>query len=890
MSDENKKLHDSDPAETQEWLEALDAVVEFNGKDRASFLLSKINASARNLGIDSALGLVTPYRNTLTNDEPYPGDLTIEHRIDAINRWNLVIMVLRGAEKAGSLGGHISSASSISRIYEVGFNHHFQVANKQHDGDLVFLQGHSTEWQYARSFLEGRFNRQKLNRFRQEAEKGGLSSYPHPWLMPDYWQFPTVSMGLGLLQAIYQAHFMKYLDNRDLITQGDRHVWYHSGDGEMEEPESRGALALAARYLLDNLTLVVNCNLQCLDGPVFGNGSIVNEFESMFVGCGWHVIKVIWGRQWDDIFARDTDNLILQRMENMPDGEFQNYGAKEGAYAREHFFNSPALKALVEHLDDRALQSLFRDGMGGHDFVKIHSAFVEARRRKGRPTVILIQSIKGFGLGEAAEGLNIAHNAKKITEAQLKAFRDRWEIPVADKDLKKLPYYLPDKNSDEVNYVKARRQALGGLLPQRRQKTTISLKVPPLKDFSALLAASGDREMSITMSLSRFLSVLMKDKTLGKHVVPIIPDECRTFGLEGMFRQYGIYSPYGQKYTPVDKQQLMYYRQAKDGQVMEEGINEAGAVCAWLAAATAYSHHNVPMIPFYIYYSMFGFQRVGDFIWAGGDMRARGFLIGGTAGRTALSGEGLQHNDGHSHIFSAVVPTCVSYDVTYGYELAVVIREGMRRMIEKQEDIFYYLTVGTENYCHPAMPEGVEADIIKGLYLFKKSKAKNKLNVQLLGSGTILREAEAAAVLLEKNHGVNAGVWSATSFTELRRDGMVCSRWNMLNSNKKAKVSHVEQCLTKAKGPVIAASDYIRSFADQIRQWVPARYVVLGTDGFGRSDTREKLREFHEVDRYFITLAALKALVDEGKLPVAKLTAAMKKYGISANKTDPVTV
>ncbi|MCP4473408.1 MAG: pyruvate dehydrogenase (acetyl-transferring), homodimeric type [Gammaproteobacteria bacterium] len=890
MSD---KRIDSDPIETSEWLEALTAVTEFAGHERAGFILEQLSASAAALGIAPSAehGIAaTPHRNTLVSDIDYPGDMELEQRIDAINRWNVVIMVLRAAAIADSLGGHISTACSISRLYEVGFNHHFRAADDTFAGDLIFFQGHATEINYARGLLEGRFNEEQLNHFRQEVDGKGISSYPHPWLMPDYWQFATVSMGLGILQAIYQAHFMKYLQNRELIARDDRHVWYFSGDGEMDEPESRGALAYAARQQLDNLTLIINCNLQRLDGPVFSNGSIVNELECLFLGCGWRVIKVIHGQKWDNIFQRDSEGLIQARVSGMPDGEAQNYGAKDGAYIRENFFNSEALRALVSDISDEELSTLFRDGLGGHDFSKIHSAYVAARATKDKPTVILAHTVKGFGLGQAAEAQNIAHNAKKVKLDELKVIRERLQIPLTDEDLAQLPFYLPASDSAEVTYIKERRAALGGLLPQRRQQSSRAVEIPPLETFAPLLKSSGDRKISSTMAFARVLNILIKDKMLGKYVVPIIPDECRTFGLEGMFRQYGIYSPLGQTYKPVDHEQLMYYREAKDGQIIEEGINEAGAMCAWMAASTSYSHHDLPMIPFYVYYSMFGFQRVGDFAWASSDMRARGFLIGGTAGRTTLSGEGLQHNDGHSHVLSSVIPNCISYDPTYAYEVAVIIREGLRRMMVEQEDIYYYLTVTNESYSHPEMPQGIEEGIIKGMYLLRGSRSKYHGGVQLLGSGTILREVVKAAEELEKVYGVNADVWSVTSFTELRRQGLAVRRQNMLHPLRKIEKSYVENCLSARKGPVIAASDYIRTYADQIREWVPGDYVTLGTDGFGRSDTREKLREFHEVDHRFIVIAALKALADQGKMAAAKVAAAMKDYGIHGSKPDPATV
>lgn len=890
MLDE-KMPKDSDPIETQEWLEAFADVLEAQGPERARFLINQVANSALQEGLDIAGIANSPHQNTIPVEaQPeYPGDAKLESRIDDINRYNAMTMVVRANKYAAGVGGHISTPFSIARLYEVGLHHHFHAPSHDQEGDLLFFQGHATPINYARSFLEGILSEEQLKNFRQEIEKDGLSSYPHPWLMPEYWQFPTVSMGLSAIQAVYQAHFLKYLHLRGLSDTKNRHVWVFCGDGEMDEPESRGALHLAARRKLDNLIMVINCNLQRLDGPVFGNGSIIREFERIFRGMNWNVIKVLWGSQWDPIFAKDRKGLIEKRMTDMVDGEFQNYGAKDGRFIRENFFNSDELKTLISDLSDDDLFQLFRSGLGGHDFVKIHAAYAKARETKDKPTVILVHTVKGFGLGGAGEGQNIAHNIKKMTAEERCYVRDRFNIPLKDKEVDEFTFYHPGKDSAEVKYLAERRQQLGGHIPNRVAKSA-NMKVPSLDAFAAVMKSSGDREISNTMSFVRCLNILMKDKNIGKHIVPIVPDECRTFGMEGMFRQFGIYTIHGQKYTPVDREQLMYYRQATDGQVMEEGITEGGAMSLWMAAATSYSTNHVPMIPFYIYYSMFGHQRVGDYIWAAGDMRARGFLIGATAGRTTLAGEGLQHTDGHSHVFASVIPNSVAYDTTYGYELAVVMQDGLRRMYQENEDVHYYLTVTNENYCHPEMPKGVEKGIVKGMYLLKASNAKHKHRVQLLGSGTILREVEAAAELLEKDHQVSADVWSATSFNELRRDGLAVRRWNDMHPDKKPKMTHVEDCLEDQKGPVIAATDFIRAYPDQIREWVSARYVTLGTDGFGRSDTRSQLRHFHENDRYFVVINALKALADEGEISASTVKAAMKKYKIDSDKPDPVTV
>jgi len=877
---------DTDPQETQEWLDAIEAVLEQEGTERAHFLLETLIDKSRRSGAYLPFNPTTAYLNTipLHKQAKLPGDPAMERRIRAIIRWNAVACVMRANEKSPGLGGHIASFQSAATLYDVGFNHFFRAADKNFGGDLVYFQGHSSPGIYARAFVEGRISEEQMAHFRMETEGKGLPSYPHPWLMPDFWQFPTVSMGLGPLQGIYQARFLKYLHDRGIADTSDRKVWVFCGDGEMDEPESLGAISLASRENLDNLIFVINCNLQRLDGPVRGNGKIIQELEADFRGSGWNVLKVIWGSYWDPLLAMDTDGLLKQRMEEAVDGEYQNFKAKGGAYTREHFFGKyPELKEMVASMSDNDIWRLNR---GGHDPHKVYAAYAAAVGHKGQPSVILAKTVKGYGMGAAGEAQNPTHQAKSMDLESLRAFRDRFEIPVSDADLEHLPFYRPAEDSPEMQYLRERRSALGGYLPARRQKAA-ALPAPPLSAFDNMLVATGEREISTTMAFVRILATLLRDKAIGKSVVPIVPDEARTFGMEGMFRQLGIYSSAGQLYEPVDSDQVMYYKESKDGQILEEGINEAGAFSSWIAAATAYSTHGVQMIPFYIFYSMFGFQRIGDLAWAAGDSRARGFLLGATAGRTTLNGEGLQHEDGHSHLLAATIPNCVSYDPTFAYEVAVIMQDGLRRMIEAQEDVYYYLTLMNENYTHPDMPKGVEDGIIKGLYLFRKSKAKGP-KVQLMGSGVILREVIAAAELLEKDWGVSADVWSATSFNELRRDGLDVERWNMLHPEKPAKESWVEKCLKKAEGPVIASTDYMKAFADQIRAFVPQRFVALGTDGFGRSDSREALRRHFEVDRHYVTLAALKALADDGKLPAAKAAAAIKKYGIDANKPNPL--
>jgi len=879
---------DVDAQETREWLEALDAVIEHEGGERAHYLLERLVDQARRSGIYLPFSARTAYVNTIPpHKEDYtPGDPALEWRLRSFIRWNALAMVVRANREHPGLGGHIASFASSATLYEVAFNHFLHSPSATHGGDLVFFQGHSAPGIYARAFLYGRLSEEQLDNFRQEVDGNGLSSYPHPWLMPDFWQFPTVSMGLGPMMAIHQARFMRYQHDRGLMDNSGRKVWAFMGDGEMDEPESMGAISLAGHQRLDNLIFVINCNLQRLDGPVRGNGKIIQELEETFRGAGWNVIKVIWGSYWDPLLARDTKGLLRQRMEECVDGEYQAYKALGGAYTREHFFGKyPELKAMVANMSD---EDIWRLNRGGHDPHKVYAAYAAAVRHEGQPTVILAKTVKGYGMGEAGEGQNPAHQQKKMGEAALKAFRDRFNIPIPDDRVAEAPYYKPPEDSPEMQYLRARREALGGfLLSQRRRQPP--LRVPELAAFETQLKGSGEREFSTTMALVRMLNTLVKDEHVGRYVVPIVPDEARTFGMEGMFRQLGIYSTFGQLYEPVDHDQVMYYREDKQGQILQEGINEAGAFCSWLAAATSYRIHGLQMIPFYLYYSMFGFQRVGDFAWAAGDMRSRGFLIGGTAGRTTLEGEGLQHQDGHSHILASVIPNCVAYDPTFACELAVIVQEGLRRMHAEQQDVYYYITVMNENYRHPAYQEAWREGILKGMYLLRETGVDGP-RVQLLGSGTILREVLAAAELLESDFGVGADVWSTTSFTELRRDGLDAEHWNMLHPTAKRRRSYVEDCLADRPGPVVAASDYIRAFADQIRAFVPRRYTVLGTDGFGRSDTREKLRRFFEVDRHHVAVAALKALADDGALDPARAAEAIDRYGLDPDKPNPVAV
>ena len=891
--------NDADALETQEWMDALAAVLEREGPDRAHFLLEKLIDQARRSGAYIPYSANTAYVNTIPPhlEAHSPGDPEVEERIRSFIRWNAMATVVRANRGEGDLGGHIASYASVGTLMEVGFNHFWHAPGATHGGDLIYIQGHSSPGVYARAFLEGRISESQLINFRREVDGKGISSYPHPKLMPEFWQFPTVSMGLGPIQAIYQARFLKYLHARGIADTENRKVWAFCGDGEMDEPESLGAIGMAARENLDNLIFVVNCNLQRLDGPVRGNGKIIQELEGEFRGVGWNVIKLIWGSYWDPLLARDKDGLLRQLMEETVDGEYQNYKANDGAYVRKHFFGKyPRLLEMVSRMTDADIWRLNR---GGHDPHKIYAAYAAAVTHTGQPTVILAKTVKGYGMGKIGEAKNPTHQVKKLDTEAVREFRDRFRIPISDDKLEELPFYRPEENSVEMKYLHERRRALGGYLPQRRRSSDEKLEVPPLETFSAILEPTAEgREISTTQAFVRFLTQLVRDKNLGPRVVPIIPDEARTFGMEGMFRQLGIFARHGQLYEPVDRDQVMYYREDKAGQILEEGINEAGAMSSWLAAATSYSTNNCIMLPFYIFYSMFGFQRVGDLAWAGGDMQARGFLLGGTSGRTTLNGEGLQHQDGHSHLISATVPNCVSYDPTFAHEVAVILQDGLRRMVGEQQNIWYYVTLLNENYPQPGLAKGQEEGILRGMYLLREGpagsgKGKSIARVQLLGSGSILREVIAAAQILERDFGVAADVWSATSFTELRREGIDCERWNMLHPTEKAaRKPYVTHQLERTAGPIIAATDYMRSFADQIRAFIPQgrSYTVLGTDGFGRSDTREALRRFFEVDRHFVTIAALKSLADEGAVAPAKVAEAIRKFGIDPKKPNPATL
>ena len=888
--------NDANPEETKEWLEALRSVIREEGAERAHFLLSRLSIDTKKINSNiPSTALSTPYSNTISpsNEERMPGDMFMERQIRGIVRWNAMAMVMRANLRNSSIGGHISTFASSATLYDVGFNYFFRGPNEQHEGDLIYYQGHSSPGIYARSFLEGRLDEAQLDNFREEVNGNGLSSYPHPWLMPDYWQFPTVSMGLGPIQAIYQAHIMKYLSSRGLMDNSDRKVWAFLGDGEMDEPESLGAISKASREKLDNLIFVINCNLQRLDGPVRGNGKIIQELEAVFRGAGWNVIKVVWGRHWDKLLQADSEGLLQARMDEVVDGEYQNYASRGGAYTREHFFGkSPQLLKMVEHLSDDDIMALNR---GGHDPFKVYAAYAEAVKPNGKPTVILAKTIKGYAFGASAEAQNATHSVKKLDIESLKKFRDRFGIPIEDKNLEDVPYYRPAEDSLELRYMRKARESLGGSVPQRR-KETYALNLPAPKIFDDLAKSSGDREISTTMAFVRLLNALCKDKEIGERVVPIVPDEARTFGMEGMFRQLGIYSSAGQLYDPADSHQVMFYREDKEGQMLEEGITESGSFSAWLAAATSYSVSNYPLIPFYIYYSMFGFQRVGDLCWAAGDSQARGFLIGATAGRTTLNGEGLQHQDGHSHILASTIPNCISYDPAYSYELAIIIKEGMRRMYQEMDSVFYYITTMNENYQQPDMPKGIEGDVIKGMYLledgdskdFKVSKPINQDDrIRLLGSGTILREARKAAELLRREYSVVVDVWSVTSFNELRREALNINRENMLNPTKKQKIPFVTQKLSTKRGPVLSVTDYMKIHSDQIREFVPDVFRVLGTDGFGRSDSREQLRHFFEVDMKFIAAAALFELKSKGIIDGKTLIAHYKKLGIDKDKANP---
>ncbi|MCP1338629.1 pyruvate dehydrogenase (acetyl-transferring), homodimeric type [Idiomarina sp. M1R2S28] len=887
MSEELNK--DVDQQETQEWLDALEGVLEAEGPERAHYLLEQLVDKARRNGAYLPYKPTTAYLNTIpASQEPtMPGNQTLESRIRSAIRWNAAMMVLRASKKGEELGGHLASFASSAMLYDVGFNHFFRAPSEGDGGDFLFIQGHVSPGIYGRAFIEGRLTEEQLNNFRQEVDGKGLPSYPHPNLMPDFWQFPTVSMGLGPIQAIYLARFLKYLTDRGIKDCSKQRVYCFLGDGETDEPESLGAIGLAAREELDNLTFVINCNLQRLDGPVRGNGKIIQELEGNFHGAGWEVIKVIWGRYWDPLLYRDTEGKLQQLMEETVDGDYQNFKAKGGKFTRENFFGKyPETEEMVANLSD---EDIWRLNRGGHDPVKVYSAYHKAVNTKRRPQVILAKTVKGYGMGAAGEGKNIAHQVKKMDLDAVKHMRDRFNIPFEDKELEDLPYYKFDDDSDEMKYLNERREKLGGYMPVRRPESDVELELPALKAFDAVLKGSGDREISSTMAFVRVLTALLKDKKIGKRIVPIIPDEARTFGMEGLFRQVGIYSHHGQKYTPQDKDQVAYYREDKKGQVIQEGINELGAMASWVAAGTSYSLNNEPMIPFYIYYSMFGFQRVGDLVWAAGDSQTRGFLVGGTAGRTTLNGEGLQHQDGHSMVHFGTVPNCISYDPTYGYEIAVIVHDGLKRMFGDQENVFYYLTVMNENYHQPEMPEGVEEGIIKGIYELDKVKAKNKAkgDVQLLGSGTILQQVREAATILSEEYDVNSTVYSVTSFNELARDGLDTDRWNMLNPEKKEKEAYITQVMKKAKGPAVAATDYIKLYADQVRAWVPTSYRVLGTDGFGRSDSRANLRKHFEVNPHYIVVAALKELADQGDIDKKVVAKAIKDYDIDTDKLNP---
>lgn len=886
---------DLDRQETREWLDALAAVIEREGPERAHFLIEALIDKARRSGAYLPYNATTAYVNTIApqNEAPRPGDAALERRLKSLIRWNAMAMVVRANRKPGSLGGHIASYQSVANLWEIGFNHFFHAPGEEHGGDLVYFQGHSSPGIYARAFLEGRLTEEQLDRFREEVDGRGLPSYPHPWLMPGFWQFATVSMGLNAITAIYQARFMKYLDDRGVLDTDGRKVWAYLGDGEMDEPESLGAISLAAREKLDNLVFVINCNLQRLDGPVRGNGKIIQELEAVFRGAGWNVIKVIWGSNWDPLLAQDRDGLLRRRMEEAVDGDYQAYAAKGGAYVREHFFGKyPELAERVAHMSDEDLWRLKR---GGHDPQKVYAAYDATVRHRGQPTVILAKTVKGYGMGEAGEGQNITHQQKKMGEDAIRQFRDRFAIEIPEEGLDELPFVKPDEDSAVMRYMRERREKLGGYLPVREVRAE-RLAAPPLDTFKALLADSGERELSTTMAFVRILMALSRDKSLKERLVPIVADEARTFGMEGLFRQMGIYAPTGQLYEPEDHDTLAYYREEKHGQILQEGITEAGAMASWIAAGTSYANHGLYTIPFFIFYSMFGFQRVGDLIWAAGDMQAKGFLLGATSGRTTLNGEGLQHQDGHSHLLASTVPNCVAYDPTYAYELAVIMQDGLRRMYQEEERLFYYITLLNENYPHRALPEGAEEGIRKGLYRLRASElepakaGKAPLRVQLLGSGSILREVLAAAELLEEDFGIAADVWSATSFTELRRDGVAVERRNRLHPEEEPEVPYVTRMLDQDAGPVVASTDYMRTFADQIRPYVPRRYHVLGTDGYGRSDTREKLRSFFEVDRRHVALAALHALAEEGKVGKRQVMETIAKYEIDAGAPAPWTV
>ncbi len=882
--------HDPDPQETQEWLDAMRAVVAVEGPDRARALLEELVAEARNAGAHVSLGFETPYVNTIPLDEQpvMPGDPELEARLRHYTRWNAMAMVVRANKESSELGGHVASYASAATLYDVGFNHFFRAPSADFDGDLVYFQGHSSPGFYARAFLEGRISEEQLERFRREVDGGGLPSYPHPWLMPDFWQFPTVSMGLGPLMSIYQAHFMRYIHDRGLKDASGRKVWAFLGDGETDEPETLGAISLAGREKLDNLIWVVNCNLQRLDGPVRGNGKIIQELERVFRGAGWNVLKVIWGSKWDQLLRKDTTGRLVQLMNETVDGDYQTFKSRNGKYVRDEFFGRyPETAALVADWTDDEIWDLQR---GGHDPLKVYAAYHQAVNHIGAPTVILAKTIKGYGMGDAGEARNIAHQAKKMDIDSMRQFRDRFLIPVSDAEIENVPFCRPPDDSPEMRYLRERVKEHGSL-PQRRQKSE-TLAVPELSAFEAQFQSTGDREISTTMAFVRILNTIVRDSVVGPRVVPIVADESRTFGMEGMFRQLGIYSSVGQLYHPQDAEQLMWYREDKHGQILQEGINEAGALSSFIAAGTSYSNHNLPMVPFYIFYSMFGFQRIGDLAWAAGDSRTRGFLLGGTSGRTTLNGEGLQHEDGQSQVIASFIPNCRSFDPTFGYEVAVIVQDGLRRMLTEQEDVYYYITLLNENYAHPEMPAGAAPGILRGMYLLRDGGAAKKApRVQLMGSGAILREVIAASDLLAQDWKVQSDIWSVTSFNELARDGAAVARENLLHPERERTLSFAEQALADRQGPAVAATDYVRLYADAIRPYLGRRrYVTLGTDGFGRSDYRRKLREFFEVNRYWVTIAALNALADEGTIERSRVAEAIAKYGIDSAKPNPLGV
>ena len=881
----DKNILDIDPQETKDWIDSISALIDEKGAERTHFIIEKLIDFSRRSGVKIPFSPYTEYLNTISvnNQKSYPGNRSIERRIKSLVRWNAMAMVVRANRNNNGIGGHISSYASSATLYEVAFNHFFRGKNLN-GGDLVYFQGHVSPGIYSRAFLEGRISEEHLINFRRELSENGLSSYPHPWLMPNFWQFATVSMGLGPIMSIYQARFLHYLQDRGLANTSNRKVWAFLGDGEMDEPESLGALTFAARESLDNLIFVVNCNLQRLDGPVRGNGKIIQELEGAFRGSGWNVIKVIWGSDWDALFEKDEDNLIIERLNELVDGDQLKYTVEGGKYFRENFWGkSKELLSLVEHLTDEQLGEL---RLGGHDPAKVYAAYSEAVRHKGQPTVILAQTIKGYGLGESGEGRNVTHQQKKLNEQELLNFRSKFDIPIKDEDCILAPFYKPSENSEEIKYLKERREALGGFVPERFTDNK-KLLIPPLSNFKELLDGSDNRQISTTMAFVRFLTLIVKDKEIGKNIVPIIPDEARTFGIEPLFRQIGIYSHAGQKYDPVDSDQFLYYREATDGQILEEGINEAGAISSFIAAGTSYSNSLQPMIPFFIYYSMFGFQRIGDFIWAAADMRTKGFLLGGTAGRTTLNGEGLQHQDGHSHLIASTIPNLKAYDPAYAYEIAVIIQNGLKEMYEKNKDIFYYLTLENENYVQPKMPNNIENGIIKGMYKIIKS-SNLELNVQLLGSGPILNEVIAAAKLLKNDWGIGSDVWSVTSYSELHKDAEEVNRWNLLNPEKTNKTSYLDECLINKNGPVIACSDYVKLVAEQISPYVNCNFTSIGTDGFGRSGTRDELRDFFEIDRFHIALAAINSLYKEGKIKVEMVSELIEKYKIDSNKINPL--